>query len=140
MSYGNMEFQFDAYAVNDEFAVNCSNEMVQRERDGIIKCSADIDGPMQEKLDDAHNDNLFQIRRLMENLKWLMNEGVQEPLSDALLFYMDDMCCGYMWFISGKVGADERKFEICFSDDWYRKIDIYVAGEVIRTTEVPPDE
>lgn len=140
MSYGIMEFQFDAYAVNDEFAVNCSSDMVQRERKGIIECPVGIDRPMQEKLDEAHTENLSQIRQLMENLKWLMNEGVQEPLSNAVLYYMDDMCCGYMWFISGKVGANERRFEIGFKDDWYQEIEIYVDGEVIRTTEVPLDE
>ena len=145
MSYGIgiMEFQFDAYAVNDEFAVNCSNEMVQRERKWILERSADIDTPIQEKLDDEHNDNLFQIRLLMENLKWLMNDGVQEPLSDVMLYYLDDMCAGYAWNISGKVGAhtaNERRFEIGFKDDWYEEIEIYVDGEVVRTTEVPPDE
>ena len=140
MSYGIMEFQFDAYAVNDEFAVNCSNEMVQRERKWILERSADIDTPIQEKLDDEHTHNLFQIRQLMENLKWLMNEGVQEPLSDVMLYYLDDMNAGYAWNISGKVGANERRFEIGFKNAWCEEIEIYVAGEVIRTTEVPPDE
>ena len=140
---GIMEFQFDAYTVNDEFAVNCSNEMVQRERKCILERSADIDAPIQEKLDDEHADNLFQIRLLMENLKWLMNEGVQEPLSDVMLYYLDDMSAGYAWYISGKVGAhtaNERGFEIGFQNTWYQDIGIYVAGEVIRTIEVPPDE
>ena len=122
-----MEFQFDAYAVNDDFAMNCSSDMVQRERNGIIECPVGIDRPTQEKLDEAHTDNLFQIRLLMENLKWLMNEGVQETLSNVMLYYMDDMCFGYAWYISGKVGAhtaNERRFEIGFRDDWYQEIEI----------------
>ena len=143
MPYGTMQFQFDAYAVNDDFAVNCSNDMLQRERNRIIECPVLNDRPTLEKLDDAHTHNLFQIRLLMENLRWLMNEGVQENLSDVVLYYMDDMCFSYAWSISGKVGAhtaNERMFEIDFKDDWYREIEVCVAGEVVRTTAAHWDE
>ena len=142
MSLPHQQFTFDPYAINGDFALNCSNSMLQNGRVGILRNLEYFAGTDEEKLEDRQMRHMEQIAGLRGALKWLINEGFQENLTNAKLSYGEDHCFGYDWSMEGIVGANtpkERKFEIYFQNDWYNDIDIKVGGEVIRSINVSND-
>ena len=88
------------------------------------------------------SNSLCFISHSVVRVKWLINEGVQENLTNAKLSYIKDHCFRYDWSMEGIVWANtpmERKFEIYFQNDCYNDIDIEVGGEVIRSINVSND-
>ena len=139
MSLPHQQFTFDPYTINGDFALNCSDSMLQYDRVGILRNMEDFAGTYEEKLENRHTRNMEQIAGLRGALQWLINEGVQENLTNAKLSYVEDRCFGYDWSMVGIVGANtpkECKFEIYFQNDWYKDINTQVGGEVIRSINV----
>ena len=88
-------FPFDAYAIPEDFVVNTTNTLLQKERAELLRHLQIYGGNDEVMTQSLKMDSLDQIRNLLTTLEWLKNELNQETLSDVTLYYIEDMTGRY---------------------------------------------